>query len=632
MAVIAKFGRQWNIAAGAFSLRQQADVIRKSGLFDSEYYSGSGNFDGAAPSDPILHFVRYGAAQGRKPNPYFEPHFYNRRNRLAFLRGWNPLCHYILYGEKKGRRPHPLFDPHYYAAQDTTDKQAAASPLLHFIRFGHLNRRSSHPLFDPVYYLQNSPGIAESGLNPLRHYLEIGAAKGFRPHRLFDPDYYLRQCPEAAGSNPLIHYIEDAKNSRFDPHPLFDARYYCSANPGVARSRINPLVHYVKFGAMEGRKPRPRVAAPLTLAERNARLDYPNNLPGEFFRNFNSSYVAVREGQSKTLDIVFSLSHKPQGKFSLSDIGSDNTQIFLNVKDNDSYQRGIPNITTTIDETARWLERVVKHFQPTVVRTMGESMGGYAALLFGHLLGADAIYASGPFARLGEPYCLSLEWYRGAKYDPRYQDISGLLANIRTRSCVVFPIYELFEYLQIPHFSDWSERNLFYCGDFHPGGSAIDWDAVIASDQPLGFEGGFTRKPRHPLVYTRAHIECGRKAYIAVRRRESSAALRTLAEFAEFDPQNYGIAYRLGVHQALMGDMATAKATLRGAMIGLWGENIVRYKPRHFAKWRSLIGKDYSNVVELPKLKFLVELFHEVWPTRIGAFKYELQRVLTNRA
>lgn len=73
----------------------------------------------------------------------------------------------------------------------------------------------------------------------------------------FDGYYYLNRYPDvaAAAADPLIHYVRrGAREGRF-PHPQFDSRYYLDANPGVRRAGINPLAHYVTRGAAEGRRP-----------------------------------------------------------------------------------------------------------------------------------------------------------------------------------------------------------------------------------------------------------------------------------------------------------------------------------------------------------------------------------------
>lgn len=73
----------------------------------------------------------------------------------------------------------------------------------------------------------------------------------------FDGYHYLNSYPDvaAAAADPLVHYVRcGAREGRF-PHPQFDSRYYLDANPDVRRAGMNPLAHYVTRGAAEGRRP-----------------------------------------------------------------------------------------------------------------------------------------------------------------------------------------------------------------------------------------------------------------------------------------------------------------------------------------------------------------------------------------
>jgi hypothetical protein len=74
---------------------------------------------------------------------------------------------------------------------------------------------------------------------------------------LFDTDWYLAQNPDvaAAGINPLVHYLRHGAAEGRDPNPLFDTDWYLAQNPDVAAAGINPLVHYLRHGAAEGRDP-----------------------------------------------------------------------------------------------------------------------------------------------------------------------------------------------------------------------------------------------------------------------------------------------------------------------------------------------------------------------------------------
>ncbi|PYU64966.1 MAG: hypothetical protein DMG49_25345, partial [Acidobacteria bacterium] len=94
-----------------------------------------------------------------------------------------------------------------------------------------------------------SPHLLWEGIRLLHDVLLI-AASG-----LFDSDWYLQQNPDVAraGVNPLRHYLRRGAIEGRDPNPLFDSDWYVQQNPNVARAGVNPLVHYIKWGKSKGR-------------------------------------------------------------------------------------------------------------------------------------------------------------------------------------------------------------------------------------------------------------------------------------------------------------------------------------------------------------------------------------------
>jgi pimeloyl-ACP methyl ester carboxylesterase len=64
------------------------------------------------------------------------------------------------------------------------------------------------------------------------------------------------------------------------------------------------------------------------------------------------------------------------------------------------YHRGVPGLGTHIDAVAATLRGMIRAVRPSRVMTIGQSMGGYAAILFGMLAGVDRIIAFGPLAHL----------------------------------------------------------------------------------------------------------------------------------------------------------------------------------------------------------------------------------------
>lgn len=78
---------------------------------------------------------------------------------------------------------------------------------------------------------------------------------------LFDGDWYLQQNPDVAALNkdPIEHYLRYGATEGRAPGPDFDGNWYISHYPDVAQSGINPLVHYIKFGQVEGRQTSPKL-------------------------------------------------------------------------------------------------------------------------------------------------------------------------------------------------------------------------------------------------------------------------------------------------------------------------------------------------------------------------------------
>jgi glycosyltransferase involved in cell wall biosynthesis len=76
---------------------------------------------------------------------------------------------------------------------------------------------------------------------------------------LFDPAWYRADNPDvaAAGADPLTHYIRAGAAEGRRPSPWFDADWYLSRNADVASTGLNPLAHYVLSGAAEMRDPNP---------------------------------------------------------------------------------------------------------------------------------------------------------------------------------------------------------------------------------------------------------------------------------------------------------------------------------------------------------------------------------------
>lgn len=103
------------------------------------------------------------------------------------------------------------------------------------------------------------PFASEKGLTPEMHkerriIVRSGA---------FDSRWYLHQYPDVrkAKVDPLLHFLRFGAQERRNPHPAFDTGWYLSQYPDIRAAGVNPFAHYLGVGAAEGRSPNPELMA-----------------------------------------------------------------------------------------------------------------------------------------------------------------------------------------------------------------------------------------------------------------------------------------------------------------------------------------------------------------------------------
>lgn len=92
------------------SSARQSYEIRRSGLFDIGWYLEKYQDVAEAGIDPILHYVRYGAKEGRDPAPWFSTAAYLQAYSDVATSELNPFYHYIFHGIIEGRRVSDSFN------------------------------------------------------------------------------------------------------------------------------------------------------------------------------------------------------------------------------------------------------------------------------------------------------------------------------------------------------------------------------------------------------------------------------------------------------------------------------------------------------------------------------------------
>jgi len=89
--------------------------IRESGQFSPDYYRETYRDLDGYHGDLLVHFVRYGAFEGRSPNRCFDSKWYLNANPGVRKKGQNPLYHYLTTGAGVGLWPSPDYNPREYA-------------------------------------------------------------------------------------------------------------------------------------------------------------------------------------------------------------------------------------------------------------------------------------------------------------------------------------------------------------------------------------------------------------------------------------------------------------------------------------------------------------------------------------
>ncbi|MDG6099384.1 glycosyltransferase [Alteromonas sp. ZYF713] len=85
------------------STRSLVELIKKSGLFDSEWYLQQYPDVRMSRQEPIEHYLLNGAQEGRNPSATFDTNWYLNSYPDVRAVGINPLVHYIEHGEAEGR-------------------------------------------------------------------------------------------------------------------------------------------------------------------------------------------------------------------------------------------------------------------------------------------------------------------------------------------------------------------------------------------------------------------------------------------------------------------------------------------------------------------------------------------------
>lgn len=214
------------------SQSREYTALVASGMFDREWYLQRYPDIAAGGLDPLTHYIERGAAEGRSPCEYFDSAYYLAVNADVASAGINPLLHFCETGWRESRHPGPDFDIDWYSATHLASMAEQVNPLRHYFTAGREMGLEVRPVIDP-----DVDDIRQSGV--------------------FDADFYLRSFPDVAeiGMDPIAHYLKHGAVEGRNPSAMFDTGYYLKNNPDVSRDGMNPLLHFCRSGWKELRNP-----------------------------------------------------------------------------------------------------------------------------------------------------------------------------------------------------------------------------------------------------------------------------------------------------------------------------------------------------------------------------------------
>jgi tetratricopeptide (TPR) repeat protein len=193
----------------------------------------------------------------------------------------------------------------------------------------------------------------------------------------------------------------------------------------------------------------------------------------EILKN-EQQYIRVdRNTDSDVVLIIFSHVGYPAGKFAMSNALADiqATKIFVNCRDDAWYQQGIEGVAPSVDESVTVLSEVLAELSPAKVFSLGMSMGGYAALLFGLKLKCDAVLTFTAEVVVGQQHLRSYTLNKRKVYDYKYRSLANLVwGNSKTRVFGVYGTYDLSDLALLSNIAPAVERGELFTLHLVSGG------------------------------------------------------------------------------------------------------------------------------------------------------------------
>lgn len=198
--------------------------------------------------------------------------------------GISPFEHYLRFGGQGNLQPHPVFQTWWYRM--IAGDLGGLTPLEHYLLVAD-RMRTPNPLFSPEIFLDSLPFKYPAEANPLALFIWLWPRKIVPFSEYVDYVFYGRRHPETLQLvDPLTHYFGLRPDNRGDLNPRFFRGWYFERNGDLHTDSRDVLLHFLVYGAEEGRLPNPLAEAELAAMTRM----FPDTPVGELLRD----YIKVR--------------------------------------------------------------------------------------------------------------------------------------------------------------------------------------------------------------------------------------------------------------------------------------------------------------------------------------------------
>jgi len=134
-------------------------LIKKSGLFNTDYYLDHYPDVKKTGLDPILHFINFGWKEGKNPSDMFNTSYYLKNNEDVAIQNINPLVHYIQFGRLEGRSPAPLMEDKLNNYQDWVELYDTFTDTDKAEIRSHITALKHRPLISILMPADNTPEL-----------------------------------------------------------------------------------------------------------------------------------------------------------------------------------------------------------------------------------------------------------------------------------------------------------------------------------------------------------------------------------------------------------------------------------------------------------------------------------------